>query len=145
MIQIERFQQADEQSLGDILRLVAELRSNTVEHRGELSDLQDIIANENAIMVVAKDGESIVGMASLYVIPKVGKRVGTIEDVIVGSHYRGQGIGRHLMEALIDSAREQRLEEIYLTSKPSRDAANNLYTKLGFELVGTNPYKLRLK
>jgi ribosomal protein S18 acetylase RimI-like enzyme len=144
MVEIVQLKEANEHVLRDIRHLVTELRRNIAEHRGELSDIEDIVSNRNAMMLVAKDGEQIVGMASLYVIQKVGKRVGSIEDVIVDSRYRGQGLGKKLLEALIVSARERKLDEVFLTSNPDREAANSLYTKLGFELVRTNPYKLKL-
>ena len=68
-----------------------------------------------------------------------------IEDVVVLSSFRGQGLGRQLMEHLIDYARRELVSvDMYLTSKPSRVAANALYRALGFTPKETNVYKMSL-
>jgi ribosomal protein S18 acetylase RimI-like enzyme len=144
MVTITELKRADARTLKDIIHLISELRRNPAEHKGSPADLRDIISNKKAIMVVAKDGTHIVGMATLYLIPKVGKRVGYVEDVVVDSRYRGQGLGEKLMHALIAAARKKKLVRIFLTSHHGREAAHNLYRKLGFETWETNPFRLKL-
>jgi|SRR3989344_9187211 len=144
MIRIAPLKTVSEAQLKDFIHLVSELRRNTDEHVGSLSDLEDIVNNKHAVMVVAQDDEAIIGMATLYIIVKVGKYVGYVEDVVVDSRYRGQGLGKKIMEAIVAEARNRKLTYLFLTSNAARDAANNLYQKLGFEIVETNPYKLRL-
>jgi ribosomal protein S18 acetylase RimI-like enzyme len=143
MITITTLKQATKGELKDVIHLITELRRNPAEHKGSLADLRDIVADKKATMVVAKDGAHIIGMATLYVIVKVGKRFGCVEDVVVDSRYRGQGLGKKLMSALIAAGRKKKLAYLFLTSHAGRGAANNLYPKLGFELVDTNPYKLK--
>ncbi|HEY4517174.1 MAG TPA: GNAT family N-acetyltransferase [Candidatus Paceibacterota bacterium] len=144
MITVERLTEANEDTLKDILRLIAQLRRNSAEHTGSLYDIRDTVANEKAVCIVAKDGRHIVGVATLYILVKVGKRIGYVEDVVVDEQYRGQGLGKKLMESIIDVARKEALNNLFLTSSPARTAANNLYQKLGFEIVETNPYMLKL-
>ena len=144
MVEIKQLTKASEEALKDIVHLISELRRNPEEHTGSISDLQDIIGDKNVTMMVAKDGTNIVGMATLYMLVKVGKHVGYVEDVVVDSRYRGQGLGAKLMQSLVAAARDKKLNALFLTSNAKREAANNLYTKLGFEIVETNPYKLRL-
>ena len=55
---------------------------------------------------------------------------------------RGEGIGEQLTEAAIAEARRRGARTIDLTSRPSREAANALYQKMGFELRETNVYRL---
>jgi len=144
MIRVEPLKTVSEAQLKDFIHLVSELRRNKDEHVGSISDLEEIINDKNAFMVVAQDGEAVVGMGTLYVIIKVGKHVGYIEDIVVDSRYRGQGLGKKIVEELIAEARKRKLTYLFLTSHAARDTANNLYQKLGFEIVDTNPYKLRL-
>lgn len=144
MIRVAPLKTVSETQLKDFIHLVSELRRNTDEHVGSLSDLEDIVNNKHAVMVVAQDDDAIIGMATLYIVVKVGKRVGYVEDVVVDSRYRGQGLGKKIMEEIIAEARNRKLTDLFLTSNAARDAANNLYQKLGFEVVETNPYKLRL-
>ena len=143
MVEIVQLKTAKKGNLTDIIHLLSELRRNPAEHTGTLSDLRDIVGNKKAVMMVARDGTHIVGMATLYVVVKVGKHVGFVEDVVVDSRYRGQGIGKNLMHALVALARKKKLVYLFLTSHDKRGAANKLYQTLGFELVDTNPYRLK--
>ncbi len=144
MIIIERQLEVSEQALGEINQLLPQLRENPKEKLGSIGDLQSIVEDQNVALVVAKDDGRIVGMATLYMITKFGKRGGHIEDVVVDSGYRGQGLGEKIMRALIDTARTEHIKTLYLTSRPERVAGNKLYQKLGFERKETNPYSLKL-
>ena len=87
----------------------------------------------------------IIGCASLCVLHSPTGRKASIEDVVVGSGFRGQGIGRALMEHIIGFAqRELAPVDLNLTSRPERVAANELYRKMGLERRETNVYSLRI-
>ena len=145
MLMIVRLTDAREGIVSDIERLLPQLRSDASEHSTSLSDLEKIVHDKNVALAVAKDGERIVGMATLYMIHKFSKRSAFIEDVVVDEKYRGQKLGEKLTQVLIDIAREEGVGAIHLTSRPERVAANKLYQKLGFQLKGTNSYMLRLR
>ena len=97
-------------------------------------------------MLVAKDSDTatIVGSLTLafYRIPP-GLQA-RIEDVIVDSESRGQGIGALLTETAVEKARAAGAKAVGLTSRPAREAANRLYTSLGFERRDTNVYTFTL-
>jgi ribosomal protein S18 acetylase RimI-like enzyme len=143
-MEIVRLTEATEQAIEDIKRLLPQLRGDSAEHTGSLADLKEMADDENVALIVAKDNGHIVGMGTLYMITKIGKRSGFIEDVVVDDAYRGQGLGQKIMQMLIDAARAGDLQQIYLTSRPERVAANKLYQKLGFEVRETNVYRLAL-
>ena len=87
----------------------------------------------------------IVGCASLCVFDSPTGRKASVEDVVVASTHRGRGIGRALLEHLVDYARRELAPiDLHLTSRPSRVAANELYRSLGFQPRATNPYRLTL-
>jgi ribosomal protein S18 acetylase RimI-like enzyme len=67
-----------------------------------------------------------------------------IEDVVVDETLRGRGTGAALTQAGIALARERGAGAVNLTSRPSREAANRLYQRLGFQQRQTNVYILRL-
>jgi ribosomal protein S18 acetylase RimI-like enzyme len=93
-----------------------------------------------------EDGQGpIVGMLTLVVfrIP-TGVRA-WIEDVVVDGAARGRGVGEALSRAALDVAREHGALTVDLTSRPSREAANRLYQKVGFEPRQTNIYRYRLQ
>lgn len=92
-----------------------------------------------------RDGSKIVGCASLCVFDSPTGRKAHVEDVVVASAYRGKGLGRRLLEHLLAFART-RLgpADIFLTSRPQRVAANELYRSLGFWQKETNVYTIKV-
>ena len=64
-----------------------------------------------------------------------------IEDVVVDEAAGGRGIGTALTRAAIEHAAEHGARTVDLTSRPSREAANHLYQKMGFERRDTNVYR----
>ena len=93
-----------------------------------------------------EDDGHIVGCASLCVFDSPTGRKASVEDVVVASGARRNGIGRALMEHVIDFAgRELTPVDLHLTSRPARVAANLLYLSLGFERRETNAYRLHIQ
>ena len=65
---------------------------------------------------------------------------------MVAQTHRGQGLGRKLLEAIIDFAGNELGDvDLHLTSRPQRVAANALYQSLGFERRETNFYRLKIR
>jgi ribosomal protein S18 acetylase RimI-like enzyme len=95
--------------------------------------------------VARADDGTIVGVATLAVfrIPTAWRA--WIEDVITDESARGQGVGEALTRAMIERAREMACTTVDLTSRPSREAANRLYQRVGFEQRETNVYRYDLE
>lgn len=120
-------------------------------------DLKQALRNPLFYLFVASDSgrsDDYVGMATIFFQRNIVRWIGEIHDVVVDEQMRGRGIGEMLTRKLMHTAQEFSAErnvemKLYLTSRPSRVAANSLYTKLGFVLVaqshgqwGTNLYKI---
>ena len=92
----------------------------------------------------ARGEHPILGMLSLAIfeIP-TGVRA-WIEDVVVDETARGQGAGLKLVEAALEQAKKVGARTVDLTSRPSREAANRLYRRAGFEQRETNVYRVPL-
>ena len=144
-MEIVRLTAATEETVRELNALLAQMNKDGDARQGTLADLQEIVADPTAQMFVIRDQEKIIGMATLYSLTQLGKRSGYVEDVVVDSAYRGQGLGAQIMEALIAHARDAGMDALHLTSRPAREAANKLYQKLGFEQRETNAYRLKLK
>jgi ribosomal protein S18 acetylase RimI-like enzyme len=86
----------------------------------------------------------IVGMLTLvtFRIP-TGARA-WLEDVVVDAAARGRGAGEALTRAAVELARTRGARTVDLTSRPSREAANLMYQKVGFELRETMVYRFPL-
>ena len=63
-----------------------------------------------------------------------------VEDVIVSNNHRGKGIGRKLMERLMEQAEKRELNDVLLFSGHHRTAAISLYKSLGFKLKNSGLY-----
>lgn len=106
--------------------------------------LQHIVASDATLLLLAKLDGRIVGSLTLAIfrIP-TGLRA-WIEDVVVDGSARGAGVGEALNVFAINESRRIGATTIDLTSRPSRDAANRLYQRLGFVLRETNVYRYSL-
>jgi ribosomal protein S18 acetylase RimI-like enzyme len=94
---------------------------------------------------VARVDGVIVGSLTLvlYRIPTGLKA--WIEDVVVDEAARGLGVGEALNLAALEEARRHGAKYVSLSSRPSRDAANRLYQRLGFAERNTNVYRYLLQ
>lgn len=68
-----------------------------------------------------------------------------IEECRRDEKYRGQGLSKQLVTHAVRFVKEQGIPLIMLTSNPTRIAANKLYQKLGFEQKQTNVYRMNLE
>ena len=86
----------------------------------------------------------IIGCATLCVFHSPTGTKASIEDVVVSSAYRGQYLGKQLMEYVLEQAKAYAPIVLHLTSNPMRVAANHLYQSLGFQRKETNCYQMSI-
>lgn len=111
-----------------------------------LAAVEAMLAHEAISQFVARDdADTIVGVATLAVFPIPTGLRAWVEDVIVDEASNGQGIGRLLTEAMLERALSLGCVTVDLTSRPSREAANALYRKVGFQARETNVYRYDLR
>lgn len=120
-----------------IFELKAQLSSG---HKANTDQYMAAINNPNTIIVGAWDGSVLAGIGVLNIVQTLSSCVGDIDDVVVSKDYRGQGVGRTLMEAIISVAKDKGATRLRLTSAARRVEANGLYQSLGFKLRETNGY-----
>lgn len=111
------------------------------------AELEAMAASERTVVFLArseKNEDRIVGTASLALSFSPTGWHGWIEDVVVAEEARKQGLGRALTAACLKRAQEMGLTQVYLTSRPSRVAANKLYPSMGFVRRETNVYRYDL-
>jgi len=107
--------------------------------------LEAIAASEASVLLVARDGSGrILGTLTLAVFRVPTGLLAWIEDVVVDETARGSGAGAALVRAALDRARSAGAKSVDLTSRPSREAANRLYQRMGFETRSTNVYRYSL-
>ncbi len=76
-----------------------------------------------------RDDGSIVGVSTLITFPIPTAIRAWVEDVIVDEASNNQGIGRQLLDAMVERARQLGAKTVDLTSRPTREAANHLYAE----------------
>lgn len=110
------------------------------------TQLREIVEQPGTTMFLARDDDNgdIVGTLTLVTFPIPTGRRAWIEDVIVDKAASGQQLGERLSRAALDKARELGCRTVELTSRPSREAANHIYKKIGFEIRDTNVYRFTL-
>jgi ribosomal protein S18 acetylase RimI-like enzyme len=108
-------------------------------------DIQALVEAAGTTVFVARLEGRIVGTLTLIVFRIPTAVRAWIEDVVVDAAARGHGAGERLTRAALDRAAEAGAMTVELTSRPSREAANRLYQRVGFEARHTNVYRYELR
>ena len=130
----------DDELVAAFERLIPQLsRSSLAPDAAVLQEIVDSPATH--LLIAHGDDGSILGSLTLVLfrIP-TGLRA-WIEDVVVDESARGRGVGEALNRYAIEVAADHGARSVDLTSRPSREAANRLYRRLGFEARDTNVYR----
>lgn len=70
------------------------------------TELMMVLKDTNSHLYVIMDDKHIVGCATLCIFHSPTGTKASIEDVVVSSDYRGQHLGKKLMEFVLDQARQ---------------------------------------
>ena len=134
--------QASEELLVACLRLIPQLSSSSTPLT--TSELAEIINSPSTVLFVARVENEIVGLLTLALFRIPTAMRAWIEDVVVDAAARGGGVGEALNLAALAEAKRRGARTVDLTSRPSREAANRLYQRLGFVQRETNVYRYEL-
>ena len=105
--------------------------------------LTEIVDSPATVLLVARDvaDGTILGSLTLVVFSAPTGPRAWIEDVVVAPRTRGRGVGAALVLEAVERANAAGSRTVDLTSRPSRQAANRLYVRLGFVQRETNVYR----
>lgn len=95
----------------------------------------EITKNQLARYIVAEIDGQVVGYGGIWLILDEGH----VTNVAVLSKNRGQGIGNHLVQGLIDICLQSKIGAMTLEVRASNITAQNLYKKYGFTESGIRP------
>lgn len=140
-MKIQELQNYTQAQFEDLKQLMSELsdRVNLTQ-----TDLMLVLKDRNCHLYVVLDSERIIGCATLCVFHSPTGPKASIEDVVVSSAYRGQHLGKQLMEYVLEQAKAYAPIVLHLTSNPMRVAANHLYQSLGYQKKETNCYQMSI-
>ncbi len=151
MTTVEEPGEVTDELVAAVGRLVGQLSSSAPSPTRE--DLEAIVASPATTLILARDGGAgagagpgpAVGMLTLAVFPIPTGIRAWIEDVVVDQSARGRGVGEALSRRALELAAQAGAKTVELTSRPSREAANRLYRRLGFQARETNVYRYPLR
>ena len=138
-IQVEVIADITDEDLAAVNRLIPQLSRSAPPLSAEA--LKQIVSWDGNYLLIARDGDRVVGMLTLVTFPIPTGLRAWIEDVVVDEAARGQGVGAALTQEAVRRSRAVGARTVDLTSRPTRQAANRLYERLGFELRETNAYR----
>lgn len=104
-----------------------------------------VLADHGSTLLIARDGDEIVGTATVIVYTTPLWVKSRIEDVVVDASARGRGVGEALVKECIEVARSRGAGIIDLQSARAREAAHRLYERMGFERRESYPYRMTLR
>lgn len=108
------------------------------------SRIENSLKGETGVTIIARDGEKAVGLVGIQFLqhPK-NRHIVHIWGTYTAPAYRGKGIGKQLIQKVIDIAKAKpEIKKIKIEVNPDQSAAHNLYKKLGFQEIGTAKMEL---
>jgi ribosomal protein S18 acetylase RimI-like enzyme len=141
---IEILERVTPQVVAAFARLIPQLSSSSPPPTApELQAMVDAQANDVLVAMDRVTGDVLGSLTLVTFRIPTGIR-SWIEDVVVDDAARGRGVGEALNRFALDLARSKGAKTVDLTSRPTREAANRLYQRMGFQARNSNLYRYDL-
>ena len=130
--------------LNSLFEQEAEFEPNSETQSKALSKI--ILDPKIGIILIAKEDDKILGMVNLLFTEStaLGSKVALLEDMVVLSSSRGEGIGSQLIDYAISEAKKAGCKRITLLTDIENTKAQSFYQKKGFVKSKMTPYRLLL-
>ena len=132
-----QIRQATSADAGPIARLLGQLEYPT-ESTDVPRRLERVTGNHRAAVLLAHRGDTVVGLASVHVLSVLNRPrdVAWLTALVVDESARGAGVGRRLVEAVEEFARQSGCERMSVTTQEHRADARRFYARVGWEPTG---------
>ena len=143
-MRIEAVKEATPEIEAALARLLPQL--NATLPLPTMERLRALVADPAATLLVARDGDEIIGTATVIVYTTPFWIKARLDEVVVDQSARGKGVGEAIVHASLDVARDRgaQVAELQSGRGPARDVANRLYRRMGFQLRDSNLYRFTL-
>ena len=144
-VRIEAVTEATPDVLAALARLLPQLNPNLPVP--DMERLQLLVADPDVTLLVARDGEEIVGTTTVIVYTTPFWIKARLDEVVVDSAARGKGVGEALIKAALEVglAKGAQVAELQSGKGSNRDAAHRLYERLGFRIRDTDVMRIVLR
>ena len=126
--------------------IIREMKASDVEAVSEIEreafsmpwsadDFLEMVEADYAHYYVAVSDEKVVGCCGIRNLMGEGE----ITNVVVAASYRGQGIGRQMLQYMLKEAKTFGIGDCTLEVRVSNTSAIRLYESLGFQGEGVRP------
>lgn len=131
--------QAETGDVGDIARLIGQLRSaEDLEGEPDADAVRAYLAEDGVRAFVATDHGAVVGVVTVRTVADLfhGGPSALVQELVIDAGSRGAGHGGALLDAAVDFARSRGCAEIGVSTGADNTAARRLYESRGFEEEG---------
>jgi len=144
MIRIEVVREATAMLQSALARLMPQL--NPTLEVPDMERLRRLIADPAVTLLLAVDGDDIVGTTTVIVYTTPFWIKARLDEVVVDDSARGKGVGEALVKAALDIGRERgaQVAELQSGRGPARQAAHRLYLRLGFKIRDSDVLRIVL-
>ncbi|MEU7899230.1 GNAT family N-acetyltransferase [Nonomuraea sp. NPDC049152] len=141
-VEIEIVREASDDVVAALSRLLPQL--STTAKALDREAVGRLLAFESNTVLAARVQGRIVGTLTLVIFPLPSGLRARVEDVVVDEAARGRGVAAALTDKALALAKEVGARTVDLTSRPSREAANRLYERAGFQRRESIVYRFLL-
>lgn len=136
MVTVRRAREADLDSLVLLLRALFAIEADfNIDEAKQRRGLQLLLDEDRACLLVAETESTVVGMCSgqLVISTAEGGPALLVEDVVVHESFRGRGVGRQLIEVLMQWATARNAQRLQLLADRHNTPALDFYRRLGWQ------------
>ncbi|WP_294965109.1 GNAT family N-acetyltransferase [uncultured Flavobacterium sp.] len=131
-----KIKKAENQDLDFVYKSICELENEVLDFKVFESIFNENISNPRNLYLIAENKTDRLGFISFHtqnLLHHCGL-VGEIQEFFICQKYRGQGVGRLLVNEILDFAEKKNLKSIEVTTNKKRVENVAIYENLGFTL-----------
>jgi GNAT superfamily N-acetyltransferase len=143
-VRIEAVSEPTPEVLKALERLLPQLNSTLPVP--DMARLERLLADPSVTLLLARDGEEIVGTTTVIVYTTPFWIKARLDEVVVDASARGKGVGEALVLAALEVGRASgaQVAELQSGRGPARDAAHALYERIGFRIRDSDVMRIAL-
>lgn len=118
------------------LEQIYEIEQASMNCPWSLKSYEEAFSSDNALIMVAESDGVLAGFSVFYLMAPEAE----LPDIVVAEDFRGNGIGRFLLEKSFEELKNRDVNTIFLEVRVSNLTARKLYENTGFEEIGKRKY-----